>query len=111
MSAYEIEAMIGVLIWAMRQKDPQDPRIKLFELFRIVNRLNKLATEDEALREPIIKELMNHPWIKTLFKLAFEKAMEDPTIRDDLVKRVKGLDPQSIAYLMIPEAVKNSLKD
>ena len=90
-------------------KRPQDPRINLFELFRSINRLQ--VAEDGASRELIIKELMNHPWIKTLFKLAFKKAMEDPTTRDDLVKRAKGLDPQSIAYSMIPEAVKDFLKD
>ena len=67
--------------------------------------------EDKASREPIAKELMNNPLIKNLFKFAFERAMEDPTTRDDLVKHVKELDPQSTAYLMIPEAVKDLLKD
>ena len=109
MSAYKIETVLTTLVWVMEQKDYQDPTINLIKLFRSINRLQ--VAEDEALREPIIKELMNNPLIKTLFKLAFEKAVEDPTTRDDLVKRVKGLDPQSIAYSMVPEAVKDFLKD
>ena len=63
----------------MEQIDPQYPTIDFFELLRNIIRLNKLVKEYEALREPIIEELMNNPLIKTLFKSAL--AMEDPTIK------------------------------
>ena len=68
------ETVLDTIIWVMRQKDSQDPIINLIELFRSVGRLQQVA-EDEALREPIIKELMGNPMVKTFFKMGFEGAM------------------------------------
>ena len=42
-----------------------------------------------------------------LVKLIFERATEE----DELVKLVKGIDPQSIVYSLLPEDVKGLLKD
>ena len=109
MDAYNVELMYDILIWIIRRKDPQDPMIHICELFKGMNRL--YMTKDEVSRELIAKELLLNGPIKNLLNLACERAMVDPTERDELVKFVKGLDPQSTEYSMLPEAVKNLLKD
>ena len=111
MDACDIAMMLSALIWTKVRKDRIYPDL-VENFFHILTGLGKIhMAKDEASRELIVKEITNGP-INNLIKLVYARAMEeDPAIRGELVKLVKGLDPQSTEYLMLPEAVKNLLKD
>ena len=99
--------LFDIIIWLAFQEDPLDPKNLIITLFESLKKINRLYMAGvEVTHELFIRELWGDQ-----VKSIFERAMEDPTQRDGLVKLVKGLDPQSTAYSLLPEAVKDLLKD
>ena len=97
---YDIEMMLNTMIWLTRPKDPQGILTTFFESIKKL--LRPEMTGGELTPRVILDDL-----VKLLCKLE----MEDPTQRDEFVKFVKGLDLQSIEYSLLPEDVKDLLKD
>ena len=87
-----LKTMVKFLVWATRPKDPND---------HLSESLNKRLAGDTKLKT-IVDDQVN---------LICKLAMEDPNQRDKFVKFVKGLDPQSIEYSLLPEDVKDLHKD
>ena len=84
----------------------------LFKSLKEFDRLQMTEGKDKDALDVVLEVLCDNQLnVAKMVMETCEIAMEDPTLRSHLLGHAKELNPQYTAYSMLPEAVKDLLKD